>query len=93
MLNTSGGLPTIVASIIQIFNQLIPVIAVLGVVFFMIGVIKYIYSEGESDKRTMVVWSLVALFVLFSVWGILRLVCSTFTGNASCSASGISQTR
>jgi hypothetical protein len=31
-----------------------------------------------------VVWSLVALFVLFSVWGLTRILCNTLLGEAEC---------
>jgi len=79
-----GGLTGIVAAVVRIFNQLVPVLAALGIVFFMVGVIKYIRSEGEHTNRDAMLWSLIALFVLFSVWGILRIVCSTLIGTSSC---------
>jgi hypothetical protein len=86
MLNTSQGLPGIVNSIVGIVNTLIPVLVALALVLFFIGVVKYIKSEGEKDNRTTMLWGLVVLFVLLSMWGILRLMCNTLIGSGSCAA-------
>lgn len=81
-----------VASIVRVFHLLVPVLAALAMVLFMLGVLKYIRHSGKAHDRTNMLWSLVVLFVLFSVWGILRLVCATLIGNASCSSSGLIET-
>lgn len=78
---------SLVGSIIGLINATIPVLIAAAVVFFMLGAVKYVRSQGEKKNRDMIVWSLVALFVIVSVWGILRLACATFTSSASCSSS------
>ncbi len=70
----------IVSSILKIFDTALPVLVALALVLFMIGVVKYIYSEGEHKNRGLIVWSLIALFVLVSVWGILRVLLSSLPG-------------
>lgn len=55
---------------------LIPLAFSLCLFYFFWGVAKYIRSEG-SDKvegRMIMVWGVVALFVAFSIWGIVRLI-------------------
>ena len=84
MLTTTGGFAELVASTLRIFNQLIPVLVALALVLFMIGIIRYIRSGNEKKNRTEIMWSLVALFVLFSVWGILRIACASLVGTPSC---------
>jgi hypothetical protein len=50
----------------------------LGVVAFFFGVVQYIWAKREGDSSKMKVsgefmtWSLVALFVMFSVYGIIK---------------------
>ena len=77
MLDTSNGFAGIVSSILKMFDVALPVLVALALVLFMVGVVKYIYSEGEHKNRGLIVWSLIALFVLVSVWGILRVLLSS----------------
>lgn len=84
MIDTSRGLVGIVNSLVDLINTVIPVLVALALVLFFIGVVKYIKSQGEKKNRGVMLWSLVALFVMLSMWGILRLMCSTLTGNGSC---------
>ena len=50
----------------------------LALVLFMVGVVRYINSEGDKEKGGFIMWSLITLFVLVSVWGILRILMATF---------------
>ncbi len=84
MINTSNGLPGIVGSLVGIFNLILPVLTAAAVVFFFIGVVKYIRHEGEHENRDAMLWSLIAIFVLLSFWGILAFMCRSFIGTASC---------
>ena len=74
MLNTSNGFAGVVSSILKIFDTAMPVLVALALVLFMVGVVKYIYSEGEHKNRDLIMWSLIALFVMVSIWGILRIL-------------------
>ncbi len=87
MIDLSNGLAGIVGSIIKIINLLIPVLIGVAILFFMYGAIQYIYSEGASKRRNAMLWSLVALFVMVSVWGILRVACTSLTNSATCDAT------
>ena len=82
-----AGLPGVVQFIVGILNTIVPVLVAAATVLFMIGVIKYIRSEGEKENRGVMLWSLVVLFVMLSMWGILRLMCSSLTGSATCNSS------
>jgi len=79
MLNTSNGFAGVVSSILKIFDTAMPVLVALALVLFMVGVVKYIYSEGEHKNRELIVWSLIALFIMVSIWGILRVLLNSLT--------------
>ncbi len=62
-------------------QSIVPFLFAVAVVMFMYGVVKFIgtqeTSEREAGKQFML-WGIVALAVMFSVWGITTLVGSTF---------------
>ncbi|HEY6021745.1 MAG TPA: hypothetical protein VIY48_18305 [Candidatus Paceibacterota bacterium] len=69
----------IVAYLIDILNQLVFVLAGLAVVVFLWGMVKYVRNAAVGKRQDKTVgWSLIALFVIFSVWGLLRLMCVSF---------------
>jgi len=79
MLNTSNGFAGVVSSVLKIFDAAMPVLVALALVLFMVGVVKYIYSEGEHKNRDLIMWSLIALFIMVSIWGILRVLLNSLT--------------
>ncbi len=81
----------IVAYLIGLLNQFVYVLAALAVVVFLWGMVKYVRNAaiGKRQDKKAILWSLVALFVLFSVWGILRVMCTSF-GNLCAAGSSTS---
>lgn len=77
MLNTHGTLANLIDSILGIFNVILPVLAAAALALFMYGAFQYVYSAGNEKNRSAMLWSLIALFVIFSVWGILRILKNT----------------
>jgi predicted PurR-regulated permease PerM len=72
----AGVTDFITAAFRIITNTLIPLAFALCLLYFFWGVAKYIRSVGngkEEGKRVMV-WGIVALFVAFSVWGIITFM-------------------
>ena len=52
---------------------------------FFWGLVRYIYSAGEGEHREgrdLMLWGLLALFVLFSIYGILRVLDNEFLSGA-----------
>lgn len=67
----------VVDKIIGLIELLIPVLSSLALMLFLFGVFNYLFSnvEGKHAKsKTTMLWGIVALFVLFSIWGILGVV-------------------
>ena len=70
------------ADFIKIFLDLIalliPVIAGLALLAFFWGLAKFIMNVSGDEKavtegKNLMIWGLVALFLMVSVWGLLRL--------------------
>lgn len=78
----------VIGSVIALINHSIPVLIALALVIFMYGCVRYIMAAGGKAEggasRSAIAWGLVALFVLFSVWGILGIMCATLLGSGSC---------
>lgn len=78
MLSHSSSLKDVVSWTIGIINQIIPVLTVLALALFMWAVVRYILkaeeSHGKGEERTALLWGIIALFVLFSVWGIVKIL-------------------
>ncbi len=56
---------------------LIPLVFTLGLLFFFWGMAKYIWSAGGKEKeegKNIMVWGIIALFVMTSVWGLVKLL-------------------
>ncbi|MDB5244819.1 MAG: hypothetical protein JWN18_689 [Parcubacteria group bacterium] len=74
--NGDSGLIGTVDSII------VPIIFALTFLVFIYGVVKYFFLNGDDEgKRTegkqFVLWGLLGMVVLFSVWGLVNLLLST----------------
>ena len=70
-------LKNLVRAVGDVLNLLVPVLIALALVVFFIGLVRYVWgSSGEDSKasaKNIMIAGLVALFVMVSVWGIVRL--------------------
>lgn len=73
---------TVIQTIQNIFNFLIPLLITIAVVYFFWGLIQYVSAGGNEEKateaRNTMVYGIIALFVMVSVWGLIGLVGNTF---------------
>jgi hypothetical protein len=87
-LSSANSLKTLVQWIIGFFDPLIILLTSIALVLFLYSGVRYVYKAAASkDKRAerdALLWGGIALFVLVSVWGILRIACSTLLGSDSC---------
>ena len=63
-----------------IINILTIIVVALALLFFLWGLAKYILSgpgEAQDAGRNMMVWGIIALFVMVSVWGLVRVLSNT----------------
>lgn len=66
-------------------NALIGLFITLAIVIFFWGTIKYIMSAGEqkAEGLQIMMYGVIAIFVMVSIWGIIRLLQSTFKVTSS----------
>lgn len=68
-------------------SAVIPLLITLAVIVFIVGVLKYIAGADDSakreDGRKFMIYGIVALFVMISIWGLVGILQGTFgLGNA-----------
>jgi len=73
--------------IINLIRLLIPIVVSLALLYFFWGLAQFISKSGgeagiEEGKRKMI-WGIIALFVMLSVWGIISLISNTFLGGSN----------
>lgn len=76
--NTIADLVNVAISIIQ---SIIPILVSIALILFIWGIVKFILHAGSGNEREeakdVMFWGLIALFVLFSIWGIIRVLQAT----------------
>ena len=75
----------IVQNIQNIVNQdVLPLLVVLAFVFFLINIVRYFFIESGEEAnekgRQALLFGLIGLAVLFSVWGLINLFVNTLNG-------------
>jgi len=62
-------------------NAVVGLFITLAIVIFFWGLIKYLMNVGEakSEGLQIMFYGVVAIFVMVSIWGIIRLLQSTFS--------------
>jgi len=81
-LASAATILTVLDQLKQILNAIIPIVITVAVIYFFWGLAQYILMEEGSDKkvqgRDKMVYGIIALFVMVSVWGLVGLVGGTF---------------
>lgn len=72
-----GGLMGLLDMASQLINRLIPFVIALTVLVFLWGILKFVISndaEGRKEARGYMIWGVVSLFVMVSVWGLVNIL-------------------
>lgn len=76
-----GNINRLMRSIGDLVDLALPIVVGIALLAFFWGLVKYIFAQGneesKADAKKIMIWGLVALFVMVSVWGLVR-----FIGNA-----------
>ena len=69
----------------------VPLLIGLAVVVFFWGLVKYLNAgmgdaKNIKEARDLMIWGIIAITVMVSVWGIVKVVQTTFLGETSFSA-------
>ena len=77
---SAQNLGTVLGVFSDIINLAIPVVLALAVLYFFWGLAQYILSadEKKEEGRNIMIYGVIALFVMVSVWGLIALLQDTF---------------
>ena len=81
MIALAQTVETILQRVGGIINIITIIVVALALLFFLWGLALYIFSgpgEKRDEGRQTMVWGVVALFVMVSVWGLVRVLSNTF---------------
>jgi len=63
---------------------LLPFLTTISVLVFFWGIVKFISAAGDEKKiedgKKFLVWGVIGLFIMFSIWGILQFFSDSFFG-------------
>lgn len=71
-------------------RYMIPLLISMALVLFLAGIVKFVASGDSEEKRDagkgLMLFGIISLFVMVSVWGLVRILYNTFFGSADTSA-------
>ena len=80
-------LESVILKITNLIALVIPIAFALAILFFFWGIAKFIYFADNETKRTegknILIWGVIAIFFLVSIWGVVALLQDTFLGGSS----------
>ena len=72
------------ASIVTLVNTaVVPLIYSIAFILFLIGMLRFFFLGGEEGRekgKTFMLWGVIGFVVMFSVWGIVRLLLTALPG-------------
>lgn len=72
------GISGFIATLNSLFSQFYSLIFVIIGVAFAWGVLQYIFGDKDKEKlKNALIWPVIALIILMSVWGIVKIVQQT----------------
>ena len=80
----AASLKELTASIVELVNtSVVPLIYALAFLLFIFGMVRFFFFGGEENRekgKTFMLWGVIGFVVMFSVWGIVRLLLTALPG-------------
>ncbi len=77
----------IVNDITGIIDVIIPLLITLAVLMLMWGIVQFITAAGDEEKRKkgreLIIYGIIGLFVMVSIWGLVGILSGTFNLSTS----------
>ncbi len=66
----------------SLFSAIVPLILSLAVIYFLWSLAQYMLKDGEekATAKTNMIWGIVILFVMVSIWGLVSILTTTIFG-------------
>ena len=77
---TAENAGTFLGRVSSIFSLLVPIFITLAVLYFFWGLIEYLMggADKKEEGRSIMIWGIVVIFIMVSVFGIVQLLANTF---------------
>lgn len=69
-----GRVETLLQSIGRLIDIALPIVIAIALLAFFWGLVKFIFSTDKSEGTQLMIWGVVALFVMVSVWGLVNFI-------------------
>src|SRR3989338_1663251 len=73
-----GNIKSLVEGIGEIIKVALPIVVGLALLAFFWGLVKFIFAQGseeaKADAKKIMLWGLIALFVMVAVWGLVEFI-------------------
>src|SRR3989344_3977256 len=73
-----GNIETLIRSIGRVVALALPIVVAIALLAFFWGLVKFIFAQGneesKADAKRIMLWGLIALFVMVAVWGLVRFI-------------------
>ena len=90
LMASAAGIATvdsIIGQLLRYLNYIIPALITIAIIYFIWGVITFMTTSDEEQKkagRAKIINGLIGLFVIIAFWGIIGIVQRTFSiGNSA----------
>jgi hypothetical protein len=66
----------------NIVNPLIALLFSVALIYFLVGLAKFVFKASDESERTAgkqhMLWGVIGMFIMFSVWAIARIIINSF---------------
>lgn len=77
----TGTIENILCKVGQLLTTVVPILIILGVIYFVWGVITYVIAddaEAKKSGRDRIIFGIIGLAVIVTVWGLVKILTTTF---------------
>lgn len=74
------GIGKLICKIQGLLELVVPVLVTVGIIYFVWGIVSYVIADDEEAKssgRARMMWGIVGLAVIVSMWGLVRILTET----------------
>ena len=78
---TVSNIEGLLCKIGDILSAVVPILIIIGVIYFVWGVVSYVIGKDEEAKkegRSKIIYGIIGLAVIVSVWGLVKILTNTF---------------
>ena len=75
---------SLVSKLVAIGNTVTQILVAFAVIWIIYNVVRYIIKADSDDRKPIgnaILWGIVGLFVILSIWGLVNILRGTFSTN------------